>query len=109
RAAARLDDQAQALGLLGQDFVLALGLRFEPGERGLGLALGLDAPLLGLGLGLDDDLGLLGLGRRLDRGPALGLDALGLGQRGLGHGPVLRLLHRGFRLAFARLPHAVRL
>ena len=62
---------------------------------------GFDAALFGLRLGLDDDLGLLGLGRSFDVGPAFGLDALGLGQRGLGHGPVLRFLHRGLGFALA--------
>jgi hypothetical protein len=48
---------------------------------------------VGFGLGIDDDAGLLGLGRGFQLGPLLGLDALGLGQGGLGHGAVLHLEH----------------
>ena len=73
-----------------------------------GLPFGFDAALLGLGFRLDDDLGLLGLGRGFHRGPPLGLDALGLGQRGLGHGAVLRFLHRGLGFALARLAQLIR-
>ncbi len=69
----------------------------------------LELRLLGRGLGLDDHLGLLGLGRGFERGPLLGLDPLGLGERGLGHRPVLRFLHRGLGLALLRLGELVRL
>ena len=106
RAAAGLDDPLQALALLGEDLVLAAGLGFELGEDGGRLAFGLDAAFLGLGLGVDDDAGLLGLGRGFDCGAALGLDALGLGQRGLGHGAVLGFEHRRLGLALARLRRA---
>ena len=52
-------------------------------------------------------LGLLGLGRRFELGPLLGFDALGLGERGLGHGAVLRFEHGRLGLALARLADLV--
>src|SRR5262249_43797780 len=101
RPAAGLDDALQTVALLGQDFILALGLGFELGEDRLGLAFPLDAAFLGLGLGLDDDLGLLGFGRRFQGCPLFGFHALGLGQGSLGHGPVLGFLDGGLGLALA--------
>ena len=97
----------QALALLGQDLVLAAGLGFELGVDRRRLGLGFDAALLGLGLGVDDDPGLLGLGRRFERGPLLGFDLLGLGQRRLGHRPVLRFQHRRLGLALLRLAELI--
>ena len=48
-----------------------------------------------------------GLGRGFELGPLLGLDPLGLGQGGLGHGAVLGLEHGGLGLALARLAELV--
>ena len=51
--------------------------------------------------------GLLGLGRCFHRRAPLRLDALGLGQGGLGHGPVLRFLHGGLGFALAGLAQLI--
>jgi hypothetical protein len=102
-AAAGVHDEAQAFRLLRQHLVLAAGGGLELGEDGGGLGLGLDATALAGGLGLHDLLGLGGAGGRFQRGAALVLDALGLGQRGLGTGPVLRLLDGGLGNALPRL------
>ena len=107
RSAAGFDDRLQAFAFLGEDFVLATRLGVELGEGGTRLALGFDAALFRLGFRLDDDAGFLGLGRRFDGGAALGFDALGLGQGGLGHRPVLGLLHGGLSLALAGLADLV--
>src|SRR5262249_16344164 len=81
--------------------VLAAGLGVELGEDGRRLAFSFDAAPLRLGFGLDNGAGLLRLGRSFELGPLLGLASFGLGERGLGHGPVLRFQHGGFGLAFA--------
>ena len=97
----------QSLAFFGEDFELAAGFGFELGIDGGGLALGLDPPLGGLGGGIDLDLGLVGLGGRLQGGPALGFDALGLGQGGLGSGDMFRLQHGGLGLHLAGLAYLV--
>ncbi|TMQ29291.1 MAG: hypothetical protein E6K70_25910, partial [Planctomycetota bacterium] len=84
---------------------MPLRLSFKLGEDRLGLARGFNTALLGLRVGLDQDPGALGLGRRLHGGPPFRLDALGLGQSRLGHGPILGLLHGRLGLALARLAH----
>src|SRR5439155_17973676 len=97
------DNLPEAVGLLGEHFVLAFGLRLELDEDRGGLSLGFEAAFFGLGLGFDDNLGLLGLGRCFQGRAPLRFHALGLGQRRFGEGMVLRFLNRSFGLALARL------
>src|SRR4029077_21262400 len=89
--------------------VLPSGLGFEFGENRRGLGLGVDAPLLGFGLGFDDGLGFLGLGGSFELGAALGLDALGIGDGGAGHRPVLGFEHGRFGLALLRFGNLISL
>ena len=107
RCRRRRDDLLQAVGLLGHDLVLAAGLGLELRRRWRRLALGLDARCSAVGLGLDDRAGLLGLGGGLERGARSASTRSASARAALGHGAVLRLLHRGLGLALARLGELV--
>ena len=76
-------DLPQAVGLLDQDLLGALGLGLHLGQDGVGLALGAAADLLGLGLGLQLPAALVNLGLDDDVGLLGGLLTLGAGGLGL--------------------------
>ena len=97
----------QALALLGQDLVLPAGLGFELGEDRRGLGLGLDAWRFSASASASTMIfAFSALAGASSAARCLGLDLLGLGQRRLGHRPVLRLQHRGLGLALLRLARA---
>src|SRR5699024_10012651 len=77
------DNLPQAVGLLEQDLLGALGLGLHLGQDGVRLAPGLPADLLGLGLGLQLHAALVDLGADDDVGLLGGLLALGAGLLGL--------------------------
>ena len=98
-AAAGVDDPLQAFALLGQDLVLAAGFGVQLGEDGVGFALGLDPLRSASASASTIVLAFSALAGASSCGPLFGFDPFGLGQGGLGHGPVLDLQHGGLGFA----------